>query len=88
MNTTKLSSKGQVIIPKPLRVSHQWKPGQKFIVIDTGDGILLRPEEAPFQETTLDAVVSCLEYEGSKKSLQDMEEAIHQGVTVYLATHQ
>jgi len=68
--------KGQIIIPKPLRVAHRWKPGQKLIVIDTGDGILLKPE-APFQETTLDDVVSCLKYEDSEKSLQDMEETIH-----------
>lgn len=78
METAKLSSKGQVIIPKPLRTSHRWKPGQKFVVINAGDGILLKPE-APFQETTLDDVVSCLKYQGPKKSLQDMEEAIHQG---------
>jgi len=78
METTKLSSKGQVIIPKPLRVSHRWKPGQILIAIDVGDGILLKPAD-PFQKTTLDDVASCLRYQGPKKSLQDMEEAIHQG---------
>ena len=78
MQTTKLSSKGQVIIPKPLRIAHHWEPGQKLMAIDAGDGILLKPE-TPFQETTLDEVASCLKYHGKPKSLEDMEKAIQQG---------
>ena len=42
METTLLSSKGQVIIPKPIRESHHWRPGTRFIVEDTPAGILLR----------------------------------------------
>ncbi len=79
MQSTKLSSKGQVIIPKPMRTAHHWEPGQKLMVIDAGDGILLKPE-APFQQTALDEVASCLRYHGKPKSLEDMAEAIRKGV--------
>lgn len=36
METTKLSSKGQVIIPKAFRSTHHWEPGLELMVIDTG----------------------------------------------------
>jgi AbrB family looped-hinge helix DNA binding protein len=83
MNTTKLSSKGQIIIPKPIRVAHQWETGQDFIVINTSDGILLKPK-TPFQETALVDVAACLKYEGKRKTLDDMEQAIQQGAMEYL----
>jgi AbrB family looped-hinge helix DNA binding protein len=43
MQHTTLSSKGQVIIPKALRVALQWGPGTQLEVHDTPEGILLRP---------------------------------------------
>ena len=79
MNTTKLSSKGQVIIPKPLRTAHRWSVGQELVVVDLGDGILLKPK-APFPETTIDNVASCLRDKAKTKSLRDMEIAIEKGV--------
>ncbi len=77
MNTTKLSSKGQVIIPKPIRTDHHWESGQDLIVIDTGDGVLLKPR-TPFDETIIDDVASCLKYSGTPKTLDEMEQAIKQ----------
>jgi AbrB family looped-hinge helix DNA binding protein len=52
METTKLSSKGQVIIPKALRSMHHWEAGLELMVIDTGDGLLLKPK-APFAPADL-----------------------------------
>ncbi len=79
METTKLSSKGQVIIPKRLRTNHRWKSGLELSVIDTGDGILLKPK-VPFAETTLSEVMACLKYDGPAKTLKEMEQAIRKGV--------
>lgn len=42
MLKTRLSSKGQVIIPKAFRDAYNWRPGQEFIVIATGDGLMLK----------------------------------------------
>ena len=83
MNTTKLSSKGQVIIPKAIRMAHHWETGQDFIVVNTRNGVLLKPK-TPFQETTLDEVASCLKYQGNTKTLDDMEQAIKQGAMEHL----
>jgi AbrB family looped-hinge helix DNA binding protein len=79
METTKLSSKGQVIIPKPLRTAHHWETGQELIVIDTGDGILLKPKN-PFPESNIDEAASCLNYNGKTKTLEDMDAAIKKGI--------
>jgi AbrB family looped-hinge helix DNA binding protein len=43
MQTTTLSSKGQVIIPKALRVARRWGPGTQLELHDTPEGVLLRP---------------------------------------------
>src|SRR5580658_3848144 len=32
METTRLSTKGQIVLPKALRTSRAWKPGTEFIV--------------------------------------------------------
>jgi len=79
MDTTKLSSKGQVIIPKPLRTAHHWETGQELIVIDMGDGVLLKPK-TPFPESSISDVASCLKYTGKTKTLKDMDAAIKKGI--------
>jgi AbrB family looped-hinge helix DNA binding protein len=79
MEITKVSNEGQVIIPEQLRKSHGWETGQELIVIDTGDGVLLKAKK-PFAETTLNEVAGCLKYQGTPKSLDDMNDAIRQGV--------
>jgi AbrB family looped-hinge helix DNA binding protein len=78
MQTTKLSSKGQVIIPKTLRTRYNLNEGQILTVIDTGDGILLKPSQ-PFKETELDQVAGMLKYSGKPVSLSEMEAAIKKG---------
>ena len=79
MPITRLSSKGQVIIPKTVRLAHHWEPGQELVVIDTGDGVLLKPK-APFPPSDLDDVAACLEFKGKTRSLEDMQKAIARGV--------
>ena len=78
MQTTKLSSKGQVIIPKILRSRYKWDIGQELTVIDTGDGILLRSSR-PFNKTELDEVAGVLKHSGKPVSLDEMEKAIRKG---------
>ncbi|MGK7938884.1 MAG: AbrB/MazE/SpoVT family DNA-binding domain-containing protein [Crocosphaera sp.] len=59
MEITQLSSQGQITIPEKLREKSHWKEGQKFIIINVGDGILLKPKKL-FTETNLDEVAGCL----------------------------
>lgn len=79
METTKLSSKGQVVIPKSLRVAHHWKAGQELVVVDVGDGILFKTK-SPFKEKNISEVASCLKFAGKTRSLDDMDSAIRKGI--------
>lgn len=55
METTKLSTKGQVVLPKELRSARAWVTGTDFTVESTPDGVLLRPV-ARFPRTRLSEV--------------------------------
>jgi AbrB family looped-hinge helix DNA binding protein len=87
METTRLSSEGQVTIPETLRNAQHWQAGQELMMTNVGDGILLQPKP-PFPETTLATVAGCLKYSGTAKSLADFEDAIRQGVMERLTTAQ
>ena len=79
MSTTVLSSKGQVIIPKALRVARRWGPGTQFEVHDTPEGVLLRPA-APKAKVSLAgglaAIRSRVGYRGPAVSLAEMDAAV------------
>jgi AbrB family looped-hinge helix DNA binding protein len=74
--TTRLSTKGQLIIPKEIRDRHGWEPGVTLKIEDRGDHIEVRLAEQDFQETTLEELVGCLHYEGPAHSVEDMNAAI------------
>ena len=78
MQVIKLSSKGQVVVPKSIRDRYNWNTGQELSVIDMGDGIVLKPAQ-PFKPTTIDQVAGRLKYTGRPVSLDEMEAAIEKG---------
>jgi AbrB family looped-hinge helix DNA binding protein len=82
METTRLSSKGQVVLPRHIRSAHEWEPGVEFSVEDTPDGVLLRPLR-PFKPTRLQEVFGCAGYTGPAKTIEDMEVGIVAGVKAH-----
>jgi AbrB family looped-hinge helix DNA binding protein len=78
MEHTRLSTKGQVILPKAIRRSRQWKPGQELIVEESNNGVLLRAAK-PFPAGRIEELLGCTGYKGRRKSLQDMQRAIAKG---------
>ncbi len=79
MTTTRLSSKGQIVVPKNLRELYNWQAGLEFVVLDTGDGILIKPKR-PFATTTIDDVAGCLAYSGTPKTVKEMDTAVQHGI--------
>ena len=80
MQTTKLSTKGQIVLPKEIRSAHAWGPGTEFTVEETAAGILLRPTR-PFPPTKIEDVAGRLHPKlGKAKTIQDMDAAIRQAV--------
>ena len=79
MEKTRLSSKGQVILPKAVRQARDWPPGTEFSVEMVDEGVLLRPLK-PVAATRLEDVFGCLRYEGPAKTADEMGAAIGAGV--------
>ena len=75
MQTTRLSSKEQVIPPKSVRDAHRWLPGTEFVVEDLPEGIMLRPLKR-FPLARLEEVAGSLRYTGKPKTIEEMGEAI------------
>lgn len=80
-STTKISAKGQVVIPKDVRDELGLVPGQSLEVIKTGGGVLLRPKHIKsgrsFEEITA-AIRARVTYRGPPVSIEDMSESIRQ----------
>lgn len=79
MEKVRLSSKGQVILPKSVRSARGWQPGMEFVVEEVAEGVLLKPLK-PFESTRLEDIIGCAGYKGPAKTLEEMEQAIEQGV--------
>ena len=76
---TKLSAKGQVVIPKDVRDRLRWTQGQALDVVETADGVLLkRPQKfgtLTVQEA-LERIRARVKYTGPPLSVEEMNEAI------------
>ncbi len=79
METTKLSSKGQVVLPKSVREAHGWAPGTEFTVELTPDGVHLRAK-TQFPSTQLGQVFGCVTDTGPARGLEQMEEGMRAAV--------
>ena len=79
METTRLSTKGQIILPKAVRDSQAWGPGTEFTIEVRGDGILLRPA-VRFPVTHLDDVAGFLSSRRKPKTLAQMSANIRREV--------
>ena len=74
---TKLSAKGQVVVPKEVRDALDWAPGLELTVTRSGDRVILEPVR-PKRET-----ISWEEFrrrvprhEGPPASIEDMNRAV------------
>ena len=72
---TRISSKGQVVIPKAIRGVHHWPAGTVLQVEEKDGGILLRPARSAV--VAPDHVFGCLKNDVSRKvSLEEMDATV------------
>lgn len=78
--TTKMSAKGQVVIPKDVRDALGLAPGQQLEVVRAGGGVLLRPVQGKsgrsFDEITARIREIAPRWNGPPVSIEDMDAAI------------
>lgn len=73
--TTTVSTKGQVILPKAIRQVLRWEAGTRLAVLNTREGVLLRPLRA-FEETRPEEVFGSLAFDGPPKSIEEMDAGV------------
>lgn len=76
---TKMSEKGQVVIPKDVRDRLRFAPGDRLEVVERPDGVLLRkPSEnsgESFEEITA-RIRARVKYDGPPVTIEEMNGAI------------
>lgn len=77
VEVTSMSSRGQIVIPQLFREHLKLVKGEKFIVIEQGDAIVLRRLKAPTKNEFEDLMIKTQEF-AKKHGLteKDMWEAI------------
>ena len=77
--TTKLSSKGQVVIPEEIRTRLGLEPGAQFVVVGEGDVVVLKALQAP-KMSELKALLDKAKQSAEKAGLtpEDVEQAIRE----------
>lgn len=78
--TTRVSSRGQVVLPASVRASKNWGPGTELVVVDQGDEVVLRKRsrrEELYPPITIDEFLAGRPtYEGPRITDEMMNEAI------------
>ena len=75
MFESRITTKGQTTLPKPIRDSLEVKPGDKVRYVILGEGVLIMPVRPTSR------LFGSLKYDGPAVSLEDMERAIVEGAT-------
>ena len=73
--TTRISTKGQVILPSAIRQRRAWSAGMQLVVEETADGVLLKPAPA-FAETRPADVFASLPHKGKPRTLEEMDAGV------------
>ena len=73
---TRLSTKGQIVLPLNIRNSKAWKPGMELTVEETAEGVLVKPVRR-FPLSRVEDVAGCLHRKGVKaRTLAEMKAGI------------
>lgn len=72
---TRVSTKGQVILPKSIRERRQWGAGTELVVEETAEGVLLKPATL-VPRTDPKKVFGMLAYRGRPKTIEEMDAGI------------
>ncbi len=78
---TRLSAKGQVVIPKDVRQRLHWEHGQPLDVIETADGVFLKRQKSGKSLTPDEALARIrarFKYDGPPVSIEEMNETINE----------
>lgn len=79
---TKISARGQVVIPKSVRDRLRWLEGDELEVSETLDGVLLKRKDGGRKQISIQEFMAEMPpHEGPPATLEEMNEAIDQART-------
>jgi len=73
--TATVSTKGQIVLPMPIRRALSWSPGTRLIVEQTSTGVLLKPAPT-FAPTKASDVFGCLAHTGTPRTIEEMNQSV------------
>jgi len=74
---TRLSTKGQIVLPKEIRRRRNWEPGAELTIEETEEGVVLKRAVPLVAPTRLEDVYGMLHRPGMKAvSIEEMDEAV------------
>ena len=83
---TKVSAKGQIVIPRSVRDELDWPVGTRLQIERVGGAVTLRPIEEERGTLTIDEFIARRpKYEGPPLSLEAMEAAVTQGMAEHFS---
>jgi bifunctional DNA-binding transcriptional regulator/antitoxin component of YhaV-PrlF toxin-antitoxin module len=72
---TRLSTKGQLVLPRAICAAHDWRAGTEFEVVDRADGVALKEVKRKGTIKLAD-LLGIARYKGPRKSIREMDAAI------------
>jgi len=78
MDRTRISSKGQIVIPKQIRDRHRWRPGTELTVIDVAGGVRIEALQRG-KTLTADDVFGCLQHKGKRLPIDRLTAPVKLG---------
>jgi len=75
METVRLSSKGQFVLPKAIRDLRHWGPGTELVILERDSEVIIRAAK-PFAETLLELADAAPIYSGTPFTIEDLDRAI------------
>jgi AbrB family looped-hinge helix DNA binding protein len=75
METVRLSSKGQFVLPKSIRDLHHWGPGTELVVLERDSEVVIKAAN-PFASTRLEQPDTPSVYTGKPLTIKEMDLAV------------
>ncbi len=76
---SRLSTKGQLVVPKEIRERHGWTAGVELVFEDLGSDRVVLRRLGDLPATRLEDLIGCTGYRGPAKSLEEMEAGVALG---------
>ncbi len=72
---TRISTKGQIVLPKALRDRRGWRPGDELVVEERSDGVMLR-REVKYAHSRMEDVFGSLGPSDQVVSIEEMNQGV------------